>query len=244
MYAIEAIFRGLTLAIDTSSLPLDQLAKNLLDKVDFASIKKDFDIRVHKGTPINEFLRQIGSGKKDETFDRFCNLDSKINEEKIFQSIRGNLKNHDYNYFIIYPLILLGLTYLRLNYYRENKLPYWEFGKIGGRTNFSMDVFFEIIDTKIKERASLEDFLSIVIREYIVMQHNFVAIAKLSWYRNDTFHFSNDNGILRGLRIADVNINAPKFRNVLNILADLGLIEEKENTCQLTKRGKEILGRI
>lgn len=76
------------------------------------------------------------------------------------------------------------------------------------------------------------------------MQHIYVAIAKLSWYQNDTFHFSYDKGVLKGIRIVDVNMNAPKFWNVLNILGDLGLISAEENKYVLTKKGMELLGKL
>jgi len=244
VYAIETIFHAVTLAIDEQPLSLDQIANNLLDKVDFASIKKDFGIDINKGTTIKEFFQKISNGKKDEVFDKFFNIDAKINEEKIFRLIRDNFRDKNYNYFVIYPLIILGFVYLRFNYYRKNKTHYWEFGKLGGQTNLSMDVFFEFIDRKIEEKTSIEEFLSVLIRDYICMQHTFVAIAKLSWYQNDTFHFSYDNGILHGLRIADANTNAPKFWNTLNILTDLGLITEKEGRYQLTAQGKNILNRI
>jgi len=83
-----------------------------------------------------------------------------------------------------------------------------------------------------------------IVSNYVVMQHIFVATAKLSMTVKDTFHFSNDEGVLRWLGTSLPNLNGTKFQNVLNILVDLDLVHKEDNKFTLTKEGKKILSQI
>lgn len=244
VYALETIFREVTLVLDGQSMPFDVLMKALIDKKDFEYLNKKFGLEIDSSEQLSKLVGDIGAGEKGEIFDREHSLDSELNEEALFQEIKKNLKSPEHLRNIGYSLLMLIVLYLRLSYYRQKRYPYWEFAKIGGRTNVSIDVFFNEVGKQIASGVTVKKFLEWVVKDLIIAQHRRVALAKLAWYKKDTFHFYCDGGLIRGARIAYPKMNAPKFKNVLNILTDLGLIKGVNNQYTLTSNGTKILQKI
>lgn len=240
VYSIEAIFRAMTLMIKDKSMTSDSLLTKLFDSADLGAVEKEYGIKIRAKEPLKEVFTQISRHKSSELFDKSCTLKSKLNEESLYQAIQGD----GYTQLFIYPLLILIIIYLRLDHYRKNESPFWEFGKIGGNTNLGLDKFFADIEKMANNGATIEEFMRFAMNEYIISQHTYVAFNKLSWYQHDTRHFSYEGGILTGLLIANTKINASKFDNVMLILGDLGLISSKNGQYSLTDRGNKILSKL
>jgi len=241
VYALESIFAEITNILYKKKLTFTALLEKLFINEIFSEFSNKTGVDLSPSITLKKLIKSLRKGKTSEEFDKICGLDSALNEEFLYQEIDHKIYGPEYIQCLPYSLTLLIFLYLRFNYYRVKKPLYWKFAQIGGETSLSMDKFFHELEDSVSRNVTIEDFMVHVIKEFIIDQHRRVAIAKLSWYKNDTFHFYYDGDYFNGTRRSDPKMNAPKFVNTVNILYDLGMIESKDNAFFLTEKGKRSL---
>ena len=243
IYAIESFFTVLTSQIYNRNIEIEVLLKEMKEMTvhGITSFEEKHGISFNLDTKITDMLLLFSKGKTDEEIDHDYNLSSKINEWNLYKTIESELKKKEYSSCLSGSFMLLVLLYVRFNYYRKNNLPYWDFSYIGGDINLSIDSFFSKLDDMDYRGLLVEDMIDWIIKELVIKQHSRVAIAKLSWYKNNTFHFEYSGGMIKGLKKARPNMNAPKFNNVINFIEDLGLAVRQDDKIIITDKGKKTL---
>jgi hypothetical protein len=244
VYAIESIFRNITLQIENSPLSLEDVVQNILNGIDFQMLKSDFGIAFTADTLLSDIMEEIQKGKTGEDFDKACTLDSPLQEDALLRAIREHIHENDPTYQVGYSTLLLFLLFLRLHSYQTQKAPAWEFAEIGNGSNFSINDFFQEFNNQIQKGETYRDFLKSIIHDRIVLRHLHKAMEKLVGNKIDTFHFTYEEGLIKWQKSAYPKMNASRFQNTLNMLTDLSLIEAVSGEYAVTKTGKEILSRL
>jgi len=244
VYAIESYFSVMTDLAFNRNIELSNFVKELneLTEEGLRSVNDNYDSKVNINTNLKDLVNIVSAGKTGSDFDKSCNLESRVNEWDIYKNVEKNIKSNSSKDCLAHLVYLLSVLYLRFNYYRVKNLPYWDFGRIGGKDSLSIDNFFSGFEELIGKDMAIKDMVEWIAKELVIKQHCRVALAKLSWYKNNTFHFEYSDGRIKGIVKARPNMNAPKFGNVINFLEDLNLVERgDERKVTITTKGKKII---
>ncbi|MBT6690860.1 hypothetical protein HOB10_00800 [Candidatus Parcubacteria bacterium] len=244
IYAIESYFSVMTEVVYNRNIDLSAFIRELnnLTEDGFQSVNDNYEQELSIDTKLKDLVKIISAGKTGSDFDKSCNLESKINEWDVYKNVQKNIKSNNNKDCLAHLVYLLSVLYLRFNYYRVNNSPYWDFGRIGETVSLSIDDFFLGFEKLTDKDLKIKDMVEWIAKELVIKQHCRVALAKLSWYKNNTFHFEYSAGRIKGIKEARPNINAPKFENVINFLEDLNLVERRnEKKVSITIKGKKIL---
>lgn len=247
IYSLETIFSIVTkLTLDKNSIKIDQLIDEIFNlwQDSFNNFFPGKTFRLSKMTKLEELLKLFKNGKNSEEFDFSHLSQSLLSEDSIFVFINKHIKGNTYLDTAWPAVFLLILLYCRFSHYKEKNSIFWSFGKLGGRERLSMDEFFNNINLRVLSGSTVYEMLNWLIRDLVVLRHVNIATKKLSWYRNNTFHFDYSNGVLQGRRKAEPNINSPKFNNVINFLIDLDMVTGEDNIYHLTNQGRKMLKNI
>jgi len=231
VYSIEAIFRAITAFSDGKSMHLSHLFNRLMAEVDGAEVKKATGINLNLNDSLDLTMEKIFANKTGP------------NEAALHHLLQNKYRVPQPTFFIGISLILLLQVYIRFKPLRDKAEPSWQFcHNMGIEGYFTMEDFFSYIEDKINQRLTTTEFLDSILSERIIATHLNIAMIKLAVFGNDTTHFNLESQIFTTTRVADANMNAPKFQNILNFLSDLGLIESaKRHQHSLTPSGKELL---
>lgn len=244
IYAIESYFSVMTDLAYSRNIQLSDFIKELneLTEDGLLSVSNDYDLKLNTNIKLKDLVETMAAGRVGSDFDVDCNLESRINEWTVYKNVEKNIKSNNNKDCLANLVYLLLVLYLRFNYYRVNKLPYWDFGRIGEKASLSIDSFFSGLEELIDKDLTIKDMVEWIAKELVIKQHCRVALAKLSWYKNNTFHFEYSAGRIKGIVKARANMNAPKFNNAINFLEDLNLVKRgDEGKLVITTRGKKIL---
>ncbi len=151
-------------------------------------------------------------------------------------------------------LLLMGLRVLAQHYLRflgDHQNPREEWKEMARRERLSIDSFYEFMGRTLAVNSTLGECLEMLYKEFILGQHEFIALEKLRYQRYDTFKFYYREGRFywpfnrSNYWREPIRLAGNRLGNALSILVDLGLVEEnEERQLSLTKDGKEYLTRV
>ena len=110
-----------------------------------------------------------------------------------------------------------------------------------------MQPFFVSFEARLESGQTFRDLISWLYREYILSQHEYMAIRKLRYNAYDTFKFHYADGrFYRTNERFDQPLRhfALRLNNALNMLIDVGLVIEDDGICRLSADGDVYLNNV
>lgn len=145
---------------------------------------------------------------------------------------------------IVEGLRILMQLYLRFWDWRQSGSVTWQ--ELGERPRLPLQTYMDELRAKLDAQPewTVESWFKWVYREYVLGQHEFIALQKLRYQGYDTFKFYYRDGLFfwpfvnsdayqEPLRLASNRIN-----NLLSILVDLGLLLLEEDRYRLSVDGE------
>jgi hypothetical protein len=209
---------------------------------------KVFDQRL--GSYLDNLCASVGLTesweKISKEFGKACLQASKEDEYSLY--LRAAQNPEDPALLLQIGLQCLLQTFLRFRYLHNQNHPVWL--EMANRERLPMTLFFNFIEKSALSDITLGKWLETLYKEFILGQHEYIALEKLRYQRYDTFKFyfregrfywpfDDQKAYREPIRLAGNRLN-----NALSILGDLGLVsEDEQNMYSLTDEGKSYLTR-
>jgi hypothetical protein len=149
-----------------------------------------------------------------------------------------NMKNKEMNAgdHVWKPLFISLLMYVRLRNRNDFESFHENLLKLGGKDSISFTTWMQIVESY--QDKTVKEFLSYILRYYVLEQHQKVALNKMITTRNETYRFVENDGRLYFMHEDRPSFNVFRVNQGLTILVDLGFIEEIKDVYQVTPSGK------
>lgn len=157
-------------------------------------------------------------GSDYQNIDQRCNLESKINEDVLYQLGRSNRPNG--KLVVTGMLMILVIIFLRFNHIDLWQEPEWEISKLGSDGRLSVDGFIRQTKKMTDKGLTVFEFVKWIYEKYVIQQHIIVATRKLP---DNTFRFRREGNRLRFFH-QDNNINFmnSRFDSISTTIYELG----------------------
>jgi len=204
-------------------------------------------------TPAGAYLDWLGGavglspGWQDASlrFDETCRQATERDEYTLYLRIRANRR--DTRTLLTYGLQILAQLFLRLLPHHLDGDPLWR--ELATKQRLPMVLYFDGMLERLADRAwTVRDYLEWLYRDFIIGQHEFVALEKLRYQKYDTFKFHYRDGLFywplslsRSYR-EPIRFATLRLFNALTILADMGLV--KPDGTGLTEDGSAYRERL
>jgi len=186
--------------------------------------------------PFSVYLDSLGravglsSGWQDASafFDEACRQATGHDEYSLY--LKASAHRRDPRILLLYGLQMLSQLFLRfLPRHRDND-PIWQ--ELATKQRLPMTSYFDgMLERLIDPAWTVRDWLDWLYRDFIIGQHEFIALEKLRYQKYDTFKFHYRDGcfywpfsLSRDYR-EPIRLAALRLFNVLTILIDLGVVE-------------------
>ncbi len=227
------------------SLPFNFLWDYLSNSLDIPYMASQLKLEKPGLTPdfrLSEFLSWIQSvvGGSKQNFDNECGIDSKLNEQLLYQLILSNCLDSK----IVIPgaLIILSLIFLRFSQRELWQEPEWHIAKMGADGRLSLDGFVRHIKRMVEDGSTILEVSKYIFERYIIQQHIVVATRKLP---DNTFRFRREGNRLRFFQHDNsLGFMNSRFDSISTTVFELGFCGDLHLPDHgLTDDGEEFLGR-
>lgn len=194
---------------------------------------------------MNQHCQQVGlSGNWEDCLEDFhlaCNLSTGLDEFTLYEQSRK--KSNDSPTLLRNGVGLLTRLILRNFPYYLEKDPIWL--ELAQQERQPLYLFIDQVNEQIADPSCrVIDFLKWLYREYILGQHEYIALEKLRYQDYDTFKFYFREGIFHWPFLTPdeyslpIRLAALRLFNVITILEDLGLVlEDSDGKLSLSSDG-------
>jgi len=124
--------------------------------------------------------------------------------------------------YILNPLLVMLDVYYRFLDRDDFTELHDELMNYGENDNISLKKWAR--DVERFASGSVKEFLEYIIRYYVIKQHQKVALNKVLTTKNETYHFSENNGLLFHIKSDTPSFSALRIEQGVSILKDLCLI--------------------
>lgn len=110
-----------------------------------------------------------------------------------------------------------------------------------------LNSFFVEFESALEEGRTIRETLAWLYRDYVLAQHEYMAIRKLRYNGYDTFKFHYVDGrFYPPAQFYDQPLRHPSLRldQALTMLIDVGLVQSANGICALTPDGEDYLYRV
>ncbi|MGG0847094.1 hypothetical protein [Peribacillus simplex] len=152
------------------------------------------------------------------------------------------VEQKDVNLHVWQPTLVMLDVYHRLLGREDFEIIHDELLKLGGKDSISLKTWMEFVDSY--QQKSIKDFISYILRYFILEQHHKVALNKMITTKNETYHFIDNDGKLYFISDDVPVFNTFRVNQGLDILEDLGLVKNIKGTYQVTSLGQVKLNGI
>lgn len=140
-------------------------------------------------------------------------------------------------------------VFLRFYHLHASENEVWQELAVGREESHRLPMrdFFHTFESFLENGRTLHDVLFWLYQDYILSQHEYMAIRKLRYNGYDTFKFHYTEGkFYRTGKRYDQPLRHPALRlnNALTMLIDVGLIEDKNGLCRLSRDGEVYLQQV
>lgn len=194
---------------------------------------------------INQLLHICGikkdfSPESSKLFDERVNIDSFLSEYTISKKISESFSKKEYSEVIAFSSLLLLIIIIRFRYYidRFDDQTIW-MRDLCDADHLNLFSIYNEVTININTLSFLEFFKFIL--DKIILQHDIVAREKQLSYGLNTFRFDRIGESFQFKQNLEYSQRNNKFRALISILEDLGLIIITDEQCLLTAKGKEVL---
>lgn len=181
-------------------------------------------------------------------YDDACRMDTESNEYSLYLDTIENRRDNQ----VLIRNGLQILTQLFLRFYERyvERDPTWM--ELGTRERLPLNSFYSQFEDHLSnKKCTVADLLAWLYREFILGQHEFIALEKLRYQQYDTFKFYYRDGCFYWPFPAQDTYQEPirlatiRLFNTTSILTDLGMIEsDEEGRLRLTEDGKTYRQRV
>lgn len=163
-----------------------------------------------------------------DEFWAYCTLQTGFDELTLFDVFESSERKDFFNtdQLVSRGLRILCQVALRSRLYRQN--PLWaDLRAKAGTLRLPLDSFINRLWADAESGITVSEFLKWLFRDYIIGQHEIVALNKLRYQTDNTFRFTYSNGVFY---TEDANYEQPlrypslRLYNALQMLIDVGLI--------------------
>ncbi|MBC8492824.1 MAG: hypothetical protein H8D43_03485 [Chloroflexi bacterium] len=182
----------------------------------------------------------LSSGWRDASthFDEACRQAMECDEYTLYKQARDNRR--DAQVLLTCGLQMLAQLFLRFLLRHLNEDSLWQ--ELATKQRLPMACYFNGMLERLNDPGwTVSDWLEWLYRDFIIGQHEFIALEKLRYQRYDTFKFHYRDGyfywpfsLSRDYR-EPIRLAALRLFNALTILIDLGLVES--DGTRLTEDG-------
>jgi hypothetical protein len=201
-----------------------------------------------RGTTINEFFAEIDASEFNRTISHFCgrrkdyfntsmktvidlfqdppNLEDAFSEEGLTQDDEFLSPSSILAKFL---LVMLGILKRFQGVRLDQRYQYV-------LTSLETDLWFDVLYRFSNlEKLTVQEFLTTMLKKYIIDQHDLIMIEKND-LRRCWFTTENEKYFFQ----ADVSLiwRPAKYQTIINFLSDMNLIQTKEEIIQLSETGK------
>jgi hypothetical protein len=139
--------------------------------------------------------------------------------------------------------------FLRFYHLHEAGYEVWQELAIGQEESHRLPLrdFFAAFELSLRNRRTMRDVLCWLYQDYILSQHEYMAIRKLRYNGYDTFKFHYSEGrFYRTGQPYSQPLRHPALRlsNALTMLIDVGLVDDTNGICRLSPDGETYLSRV
>ncbi|MBV9279690.1 MAG: hypothetical protein JOZ41_06385 [Chloroflexi bacterium] len=229
---------------DVRPIPLEQIWKHLDDALSFERLATLLNApRPGLGADSSfasllrwlQRLCNVSTGN----FDTACDLTVPV-QEHILHRLAINHRT-DSTVMVAGMLTILSLIFLR--FAAEDRWNVQEvlILRMGGDERLSVDGFIRGTHHQLAREASLGEVVRWLFNDYIILQHQLVAISKMP--ANNTFRFQRDGDRLRFFNLENaIGFIDPRYTALRTTLYELGLCADlRQADHPLTQDGKQLL---
>jgi len=219
-----------------------------------AWVKKTIDPKIFNA-PLEAYLNSVCKSvglrldwqKSHKDFGDACLQKTEKDEYSIF--LYANRIPTDPEVLLTVGLQTLISHYLRFLHLHQTPRQEWK--EMAERERLSITSFYDFMGERLSAGSSLGFWLEKLYKEFILSQHEFIALGKLRYQKYDTFKFHyRDGRFYWPFRRVDhwrepIRLAGNRLERALSILLDLNLVEENEDRqYSLTKDGKKYLEQV
>jgi len=202
------------------------------------------------GDYMNSVCQDVGLSprwqKVNKDFGDACLQKTELDEYTLYKNARKS--SEDPELLLTVGLRTLVNHYMRFLRVHQSSRPEWR--EMADRERLPITDFYRYMGEHLASNSSLGLWLENLYKEFILSQHEFIALSKLRYQSYDTFKFNYRDGRFywpfhkKNYWKEPIRLAGNRLDNVLSILVDLDMIEEDENhQLSLTKDGKHYLER-
>lgn len=184
--------------------------------------------------------------KSHKEFENACLQKNEIDEYSLF--IKANNAPEDPEILLSVGLQTLVQHYIR--FLHQHQSPRLEWKEMAERERLPITSFYNFMDESLAANVTLGSWLEKLYKEFILGQHEFIALGKLRYQNYDTFKFHYREGqFYWPFKKSDfwrepIRLAGNRLGNALSILLDLSMVSENEDgQLSLTKDGNDYLAR-
>ncbi len=201
---------------------------------------------------LDDRCAQVGlSGHWSEVhakFDQACNLSTGFDEYSIY--LQAYRQRTDPAVLLRCGLEILTQLFIRFYEWHDQQAPVWN--ELSRNQRLPMADYFSQLQAFLTDPSwRVGDWLSWLYREFILGQHEFIALEKLRFQGYDTFKFYFQDGRFKWpFQAVDsyrepIRLAANRLFNALTMLSDLGLVVYgEEGNLELSPTGRDYWQRI
>jgi hypothetical protein len=206
-------------------------------------------------TPVSDYLDQLCAGvsldhhwtQAHQGFERACRRETGCDEYSLYRQIEKSRRNPEV--LLGHALRILCQLFLRFYGLHQENGPIWQ--ELAAQPRMPLGQFFNDLLHHLRSPAwTVREMIDWLYREYVVGQHEFIALLKLRQQQYNTFKYYYQDGVFTWA-FNPTNYREPlrypslRLVNGLTILVDLGLVEKDgQDVCHLTDDGETGLERV
>jgi hypothetical protein len=183
-----------------------------------------------------------------ERYKEIAGYDTEENEYALYLEAIDNKNDISVLFNAGYKILLKLFLRFYSDYRAEDDI--WK--ELARQQRLPMNKYFSSFEARLaSERFTFEDFFRWIYQDFILGQHEFIALGKLRYQNYDTFKFYYQDGrfywpyVSRDAYHEPIRFATLRLFNTLSLLKDMGLISEKDDEClELTSEGEDKLQEI
>lgn len=178
-------------------------------------------------------------------FDRVCRQKTGRDEYSLYLDARA--QRGDAAVILRHGLQILAQLFMRLHARHLAQDVIWR--EMAERERISLSEFFLNTEQRLNATSwRVSDWLRSLYQEFILGQHEFIALEKLRYQQYDTFKFHYQDGVFYPIASdyrEPIRLAGLRLRNVITILTDLGLIlADREGNLRLSADGETFYAHV
>jgi hypothetical protein len=236
---------GVTAGGDVKPLPVSELDQHIEAALDFAPVTGALSLPGEAPAPelpLTDLFAWLDlvvgvNANAPDAFDRACDILAPLNEHRLWALIAADRSSPT---AVAAAVLMLAVLARRWDRESERFRPEWSIARMGDDGRLSFDGFLRALRRRSTAGAAVKDVVAWLVRDYILLQHELVALGKLP---DNTFRFRREGDRLRFTAFPNpLEFNDSRFNALSTTLSELGFCDDvREPDHALTVDGEQVL---